>query len=227
MVSLACADALRAPGARRCNLNALSDRLNGRSKGWIRATRLHGYEASCGLMERDWVHLGAVLRAGREALGLTQAEMGERIGIGRDAVRDIEQGERKRLTASVKAYAQQLGWVDGSIEDVLAGREPTILESVSDSSPLGADNPNVENRAHYAQGMPARVTVSISAGQVYDTDIIDLSTSANAPLVMIAKDLPADASEADRAAYVRVWTRIQREAHRIANEELSNPQVDT
>lgn len=178
-------------------------------------------------MERDWVRLGLALRAGREALQLTQVQMGKRIGVGRAPLLTIERGDSKRVTPTILAYARELGWQDGSVEDVLDGRPPTILESVSDSSPAGADNPNVENRAHYAQGMPARVTVSISDGQVYDTDIIDLSTSAHAPLVMIAKDLPPDATEADRAAYVRVWTRIQREAHKIANEELSNPQVDT
>ena len=47
-------------------------------------------------MERlDTVNIGEILRNARESLGYTQEEIGEKVGLGRDAIIRIEKGLRK------------------------------------------------------------------------------------------------------------------------------------
>lgn len=174
-------------------------------------------------MERDWTRLGGMLAAAREARAITQQEMADRIGVKRNALWRLERGESKRVTGTHRAYARHVGWAAGSIERVLDGLDPVVGESPGDSPTQGLDGSSVENGPAYARGMPSRVAVQVANGDVYDTDIIDLSTSSSAPLVMIAKDLPPDATEEERRTYVRMWTRIQREVRQIVDDERSNP----
>ena len=175
-------------------------------------------------MERDWVRLGAELRAAREALGPTQAQMGATIGVGRDAIRNIEAGESRRLTNTIREYGRAVGWSAGSVADVLAGREPT-QELKAEPVPTGVpDNPNVENGPAYASGMPARITLELSDGVVLDAEVIDLSApGSTGKLVMVAKTGASDASDEEKRATLLRWARIQRRIRAIVDEELTDP----
>lgn len=174
-------------------------------------------------MERDWARLGTALRAAREALGPTQAELGETIGIGRDAVRDIEAGKSKRLTATIRAYGRAVGWADGSVDEVLRGGDPSLVDTVPDSPEPVPSNTNVDD-VPYAQGMPARIAFELRDGTILDTDVIDLSApGSDAKLVLVAKAGASDASPEQQRADLLRWARIQRRVRQIVAEELSNP----
>jgi DNA-binding XRE family transcriptional regulator len=174
-------------------------------------------------MERDWVRLGAALRAAREVLGPTQAEMGERIGIGRDAVRDIEAGRPKRLTSTIRAYGRAVGWAEDSVEHVLAGGDP-VPAAAAPGTPTPAPAGPLGEAGPYATGMPDRVAFELSDGRILDTDIIDLSIpGSDAKLVLVAKAGASAATDAQKRADLLRWARIQRRVRQIIAEELSHP----
>lgn len=172
-------------------------------------------------MERDWAYLGAALRSARDVMGLTQAEMGERIGIGRDAVRNIEAGETRRLTGTIREYGRAVGWAPGSVEAVLGRGAPIPAAPDSPAAPASSDS---SNPGFYAAGMPARIVFELSDGHVLDTDVIDLSVpGSDAKLVLVAKAGTSDASDEQKREDLLRWARIQRRVRQIVAEELSNP----
>jgi DNA-binding XRE family transcriptional regulator len=138
-------------------------------------------------MERDWARLGAALRAARNKHGRSQAEIGEAIGIKRGAMRNIEKGSIDRVTPTVRAYAREVGWADGSIEDVLAGGEPTYRDD--ESTPGAADSAAV--LAPVPEELPVRIKAALEAsGAVLDTAVIPLpgdDGASDAQIVVVVK----------------------------------------
>lgn len=76
-------------------------------------------------MTSDWTRLGAQLKEARSALGMEQQDVAVSIGVKRGALYNIENGLISKVTSTVLAYARLVGWADGSVQDVLAGGEPT------------------------------------------------------------------------------------------------------
>ena len=52
----------------------------------------------------DTLNIGEVLRDARESLNLTQEEVGERLGLGRDAIIRIEKGNRKITLDEIRMF---------------------------------------------------------------------------------------------------------------------------
>lgn len=73
---------------------------------------MHGYDRtqgfSCTVQE-----LGSRLRKAREAAGLTQAQAGELVEVGRDSVRGYEDGTRTIPALYVAALARRTGYCAG------------------------------------------------------------------------------------------------------------------
>jgi DNA-binding XRE family transcriptional regulator len=63
--------------------------------------------------------LGDELRIARECLGLSQAELGERIGLARQAIGLVEQGKRKLEWDEFGAWAIAVGRTTESFLDVV------------------------------------------------------------------------------------------------------------
>ena len=103
---------------------------------------------------RGWV------RAIREALGMTQAQLGTRVGISRQSVQDMEQAEvdRRITLESLDRLAQAMGCrvvmslvpVKGSLEDLRANRAVTLadalLKSTDHSMKLEAQGVSTQER---------------------------------------------------------------------------------
>lgn len=174
-------------------------------------------------MERDWERLGAALAAGRKHMDVTQVDMAARIGVTRGPIQAIERGDVSRMTPTIRAYAEAIGWDKGSVRAVLEGGDPTFVERPPETPPVGPDNPNVEN-VRYATGMPDRIALELQDGRVLDTDVFDLSApGSEAKLVLIAKAGASDASDEQKRKDLLTWARIQRRVRQIVDEELSNP----
>ncbi|HBF84605.1 MAG TPA: XRE family transcriptional regulator [Streptomyces sp.] len=118
------------------------------------------------LMDRDWARLGAALRAAREDLGLGQKDVADRIGVTRNALRNVEIGDIGRVTPTVREYARIVGWAEGSVDAVLSGSEPT-REAVPPDEPatVTVDVP---------EDLPLRIRAALASGPVIDTAVIDL-----------------------------------------------------
>ena len=52
----------------------------------------------------DTINIGEILRNARENQGYTQEEVGEKLGLGRDAVIKIEKGTRKITIDEIDIY---------------------------------------------------------------------------------------------------------------------------
>lgn len=88
----------------------------------------------------DWKRLADAIKHRREALGLTQVQLAELMGVSDTTIRNLEGGrEFKRLPASVAAVEQALGWAPGSARAILAGGEPVATETpAAPQTPEGA-----------------------------------------------------------------------------------------
>ena len=64
----------------------------------------------------DTINIGEILRNARESLGYTQEEIGEKLGLGRDAIIRIEKGTRKISLEEIKMF---IGLYNINIEDIL------------------------------------------------------------------------------------------------------------
>lgn len=158
-----------------------------------------------GRMTQQWDRLGASLKAGREALRLTQAEVAQRIGIERNSLRLIETGTSKRVTNTIRAYAREIGWADGSIEAVLAGGEPEV-----DSPPVlvfpkrSAEQPDL--------GLSPRLYRDLQQGHVLENVLIDLTPSGSLGVAVVLIERPGvEVTEEQQAADMRTWSRVQRQ----------------
>ena len=67
-------------------------------------------------MRLDTINIGEILRNSREKNNLTQEEVGERLGLGRDAIIRIEKGTRKISLDEIKKF---LDLYNLSLEDLL------------------------------------------------------------------------------------------------------------
>lgn len=73
----------------------------------------------------DWTRLADHVRAARNALGMTQADLAAAAGIGFTTVQLLERGvPRTRLPNTISAIEAALGWAPGSARRVLEGGDP-------------------------------------------------------------------------------------------------------
>ena len=175
-------------------------------------------------MERDWARLGRAMASRRKRLGLTQEGLAERIGGSKTAVQSAERGSNRGkpfagITNTHRAAAQELGWTDRSIDDVLAGGEPTLTE---DAGLTDTGSPGL------LKGLPLRVVEELTTGEAVDTDILDVTDQGgDHRMVLIFKRDSPEAAEAakDPVRLRRIlaeWSRMQRAIRRIV-EETAEP----
>ncbi|MFJ6348596.1 helix-turn-helix domain-containing protein [Streptomyces sp. NPDC092046] len=157
-------------------------------------------------MAYDWKRLGKALKAARRAPGvdLTQEEIAEELGLGRSVIQLIEAGnEYRKPTPSIRAYASRVGWVDGSIERVLAGGHPVLVGADEESRAGQADAADPTADA----GLPVRIVHELKGrGELLDTAVIPLGDGGS--MVVVVKGKPG-ASPEEIARNLEAW----REAH--------------
>lgn len=168
------------------------------------------------LMDRDWARLGSALRAAREDLGLGQTEVAERIGVSRNALRNIETGTISRVTPTVREYTRIVGWTDASINTVLIGGEPTREAAVPPDEPTTAvvDTP---------EELPLRIKAALAAaGPVLDTAVINLpgedGEDSEAQMVIIVKGRGGDATPEQIQKALLQWEKTEAQIRRSGKE---------
>lgn len=170
-------------------------------------------------MERDWARLGAALKAAREARGIHQVPMGERIGVGRSTVQNIERGSVKKVTPTIRAYAREVGWTDGSIDAVLAGGDPTLAPP---------SRPAAEERAEPATGragLPLRIVRELNDGELLDSTVIPLSDDGGGRMVIVVRGQPDATPEQIKRALLQ-WERREMELRGMRDAGEDPPSVE-
>jgi len=158
-----------------------------------------------GPMNPDWTHLAGAVKAARKSMGLTQIELGERAGVQRSIVQRIERGAGfTRVTSTLRLIEIAVGWKPGSVEEVLAGGDPTGF-GVADK----ASQPETTASLPAASdGLPLRIAEALTKGTTLDTTIVSLGP--NADMVVVVKGKPTATPEQLRAE-LEAWER--REGH--------------
>lgn len=78
-------------------------------------------------MAENWTRLGELVRLRREELDLTQSQVQERGGPSPALTRAVENGRATAMSHSKRRDLERaLEWQVGSIDDVLAGKSPTL-----------------------------------------------------------------------------------------------------
>jgi len=162
-------------------------------------------------MDRDWARLGAALKAAREDLGLEQQQVGEQIGVGRGALRNIEIGAFSRVTPTVRAYARTVGWTDASVDDVLDGGVPTpeAPDAPPETTTVAGVTPDE---------LPLRIKAALAAGPLLDAVVIDLPADEGedpeAQMVVIVKGRRGDATPEQIRKALLQWEKAEAQIRR-------------
>ncbi|MDQ3030507.1 MAG: helix-turn-helix domain-containing protein [Actinomycetota bacterium] len=127
------------------------------------------------MVDEDWQRLGHMLREARLVARLRQSDVGTAIGVKRGALANIEAGAISKITPTIRAYAKQVGWADGSIEAVLAGRQPTLTPHSEDTGVTsdGVGTP-LPSRADALEDLPWRIRAALTEGSLIDSAVIEL-----------------------------------------------------
>lgn len=164
-----------------------------------------------GTMTENWTALGAAVKERRKALRMSQIELGEAAGASRSTVQTIERGDGYELSAGMLALIERgLYWTVGSVQSVLGGGEPTPAAQ----TPPPIDTPDPLN------GLPASVLDELADGEVYATDIHDLSQDGGITLITVAVRRAGEPGEQvsaeQRRLNFRAWSRVQRQLNNLS-----------
>jgi DNA-binding XRE family transcriptional regulator len=156
-------------------------------------------------MDRDWARLGAALKADRERQGHTQKTAARALSAALTSIQEIERGhEYTKPTRTIRAYAQMLGWTEGSVEQVLAGGAPDYLRT---------DTPPTDAAVHEAPAdtdfddkrLPLRIVHELSdEGELLDTAVIKIGEKGRA--VIVVKGEPGVSAD-ELLDELRAWNR--------------------
>lgn len=160
------------------------------------------------VMTRDWERLGLAVKARREELGMsTQQALADAAGVTRQTIQALEAGKsRTRMPATTKDIERALQWEGGAAARILSGEGSGVQNGAT---------------ARLADGMPARIAQELSAGQVVDTEIVELAIPGT-PFKMLGilkYDAPGvEASPEEMARVLREWSRVQRMLREIGDD---------
>jgi len=159
------------------------------------------------VMDADWDRLTDAIQRRRNELGLTQVQLAEAAGVTDTTIRNLEGGRKfRRLPASVPAVEQALGWAPGSARIVLDGGEP-----IAATQPAERPQPQPQDTL---AGLPASVLDELNSGDVYATEIHDLSQEGGITIITVGVRRPGEpgteVSPEQRRRNFRAWSRIQR-----------------
>lgn len=155
-------------------------------------------------MERDWARLGKAFAAAREAAGLTQTEVAERIGVTRTPIQAIERGTAfKKVTGTMRSYARVLNWTPESIQTVLGGGNPALTRT--------AAAPATAGQSAALASLPLAILDQLkSEGPLIDATVISLpSAKADVHMTIVVRGEPNATPEEIRDALL-AWRRTQR-----------------
>lgn len=162
-------------------------------------------------MTQDWARRLAAIKPERERRGLTQAELAGLAGVAESTVQNLE-GSR------------QYNSEPRSLRRVEAALHVSAVEEPEEAIALPAEPAPAATTLR--GGMPLRVQHELSAGEVVDTEIINLSRGGMKMVVVLTREPDDDSPDEDRMRQdMQEWTRIQRKLRHIAAEDEDDSAV--
>lgn len=162
-----------------------------------------------------WEHLGQELKTARAADGITQEEIAADLGVSRATIQKIERGEpHTKVTPTMRAFARRVGWTDDSVQRILDGREPVLLDA-----PAARDEVAAKGISQESTGLPLRVVDELEDdGALLDSVVIPLGSGGR--MVVVVKGEPG-ASPEDIKRNLEAWRKTQRHLQAVDGDEGS------
>lgn len=123
----------------------------------------------------DWERLGSAFAEARNVAGLTQVEAAEALGVTRTPIQAIERGRQSsgqpfiKVTGTMRAYAQLVGWTTDSPARILDGQEPEPATQPVSATPLAPSPPD----------LPPAVDRELRSGRTLDHAVVHLGENAD------------------------------------------------
>lgn len=154
-----------------------------------------------------------LVREARRQQGLEkQKDFVDATGLGRTTIHRFESGERLSDTA-YRSIDLALHWSIGSSVAVLGGGEPTPRDKSAAASTPPAEPSDP------LTGLPASVLDELNTGEVYATEIHDLSQDGGITIITVAirpRGEPGEpVSPEQRRRNFRAWSRVQRKLNNL------------
>ncbi|MGW6454981.1 helix-turn-helix domain-containing protein [Streptomyces sp. NPDC055078] len=175
-------------------------------------------------MDQDMERLGAALKASRRARRpqMTQEGTATLLGVSRATVQNIERGTGPtKPNATVREYAQLLGWTPDSVDRVLAGGEPVLRHQEPEEAP----RPKAVAQA--TPELPAVLRAELAEGQILAHGVYDLTEDGSSRMVVVAMG-PEGATAEEITEFAHAWRQRQRglrqlESGEEGHDEQGNP----
>ncbi|MFJ5923889.1 helix-turn-helix domain-containing protein [Kitasatospora sp. NPDC092948] len=174
-------------------------------------------------MDRDWKRFGVMVEAGRRRLGWTQDDLAREADISPSTVFTMERGIRTKpaILSTHRVVARALGWMDGSVEKVLAGGSPELTTHRADSEAsrsAGSVEASVEAGVDtLLDDLTVRVRGALLGGQVVDATAVPMG-EGDVILIWKAGE-KQKLTAAQQRKLEQQWHRFQRAAHDILADD--------
>ncbi|QQC89871.1 helix-turn-helix domain-containing protein [Streptomyces alfalfae] len=157
--------------------------------------------------------LGSELQASREGRRpkLLQPEVAEALGVSRTTIQNVEAGKFKRISATVRRYAQYLGWPDGAVEHVAAGGRLCDFHASAHIA-ASAEDPAPPQ----SLGLSPAVEYELRAGDVLDSQVINLGPDEEDGQIIVVLQGKKGASQEEVARVAARYRRARRHLQGIA-----------
>lgn len=163
----------------------------------------------------DWKRLGRAFAAQRATAGYTQVTAAEALGVSRTPVQAIERGRQSngspftKITQTMRAYAQLVGWTQDSPQRVLNGEDPEATPTPTPPAPAG----------QRPSGLPPAVDLELRSGKTLDSTVVHLgeATDDDTRIIVVLKGAE-DLSEEELDELWRKWRKTRRHLQAIPGE---------
>jgi DNA-binding XRE family transcriptional regulator len=168
-------------------------------------------------MAKDWKRLADAVRDARKRHDppLRQEDLAERAQVSLGSIQTLERGTGyTRMPRAAYSVAHALGWTTESIDAVLDGGDPTRRDQpgAAPTAPAGSTD--------YAARLPLAVRDALSAGELVDTEVLDLGPddSGMRMIVVVTREERSAEDVEEMRARLAEWAKKKTELRRIATD---------
>lgn len=152
-------------------------------------------------MSLDFVRLGRLVAAAREARGWRQEDLAQAAGMSRSAIQNLERGRPfRRMPPTLKRVEQELGWEAGAARIILEGGDPSprkVTSAVEERHTLiDPDSPDPVIR-ELSSGPVANDAMREELIRLYLEDLAEMEERARERARLRARRLAAAAAQPD------------------------------
>lgn len=165
----------------------------------------------------QWGRLATVIRAAREARGLSQEALAARAGVAEGSVQNLESGKpRNRMPQTLAKIEPHLGWAAGSGRLILDGGDPIPADTDSAADDSDADPDKLRRK------LPLRIVDELESDDpLLDSAVIELPGTDGARMTVVVHGSP-DATPQEIQDALIAWRKAEQSLRRLPNGDGSD-----